>query len=267
MLRLEQTTAPQLCALLEHDRVPFAVMRNILAGAFGPVGKILSDEKRMIVCYTCPPFPGWAWLPKDATEAEMASCWQVIREELPPESGYCINMTPALAAYVMGTQEGKALRSHRRINAYACDVLVELPPVAGDLVAVGMEHLDLLAHWAEALSVEENLDLRPFEAHLEATRGFIERKRLFIWRTPEGEPAAMCAVTEEEGLGYISLVYTPVEKRRRGYAAALVREVCRCLLVQGMRPALCTDATYAPSNACYRKLGFQLEGEIVTIGL
>ena len=108
MLRLEQTTAPQLCALLEHDRVPFAVMRNILAGAFGPVGKILSDEKRMIVCYTCPPFPGWAWLPKDATEAEMAHCWQVIREELPPESGYCINMTPALAAYVMGTQEGKA---------------------------------------------------------------------------------------------------------------------------------------------------------------
>ena len=143
MLRLEQTTAPQLCALLEHDRVPFAVMRNILAGAFGPVGKILSDEKRMIVCYTCPPFPGWAWLPKDATETEMAHCWQVIREELPPESGYCINMTPALAAYVMGTQEGKALRIHRRINAYACDVLAELQGEANriDWLVAFMERL------------------------------------------------------------------------------------------------------------------------------
>lgn len=267
MTRLENTTAPQLCALLAHDRVPFAVMRNILAGAFGPVGKIVTDEERMIVLYTCPPYPGWAWLPKDATEEEMVRCWQVIQQELPPQTGYCVNMAPSLAAYIMGTPEGAALRIHRKINAYACDALAELPPVPGDMVAVGMEHLDLLAHWAEALSVEENLDLRPYEAHVETVRGFIARKRLFIWRTPEGEPAAMCAVTQEDGLGYISLVYTPSDKRRRGYAAALVRQVAHCLLVQGMRPALCTDAAYAPSNACYRKIGFTLEGEIVTVGL
>ena len=268
LIRYENATAPQLCALLEGDRVAFAVMRNILAGHFGPVGKIITDGARMIVTYTCPPYPAWAWLPEDASEAEMARCWQVMREALPPEKGYCFNVRPGFAQYMLHAPEGRALRIHRRLSAYACgELATPARRPQGRMFLAKEAELTLAAQWALALSEEENLDLRPYEEHLEEMRGFIERRRLLMWRTDSGKITCMCAVTEEEGLGYISRVYTPPAHRRRGYAAALVHDVAHCLLVQGIRPALCTNADYAPSNACYRKIGFQPAGGFVTIGL
>lgn len=265
LMRLTNTTAPQLCALLENDRVPFAVMRNILAGHFGPVGKIVTDGVRMIVLYTCKPYPGWAWLAQGATEAEMARCLQVIREELPPQAGYCVNVGPELADYILRTEPG--MRVHRRLNAYACDVLSEeAHRPEGRMFLAKEPELVLAAQWALALSEEEALDLRPYEEHLAEMREFIEKRRLLMWHTEAGEITCMCAVTEEEGVGYLSRVYTPPEYRRKGYAAALVHDVTHCLMVQGMRPALCTNADYAPSNACYRKLGYTPAGGFMTLG-
>ena len=81
----ENAYAPHLCALLEGDRYAFAVMGNILSGDFGPVSRIVTDGARLILCYTCPPFPGWIWLPEDAEEAEMAHAWALIQSELPME--------------------------------------------------------------------------------------------------------------------------------------------------------------------------------------
>jgi len=265
--RMEQTTAPQLCALLDGDRYTFAVMRNILGGMFGDAGKIVTDGSAVLLCYTCPPFPGWVWTKQAAPQEELARAWAVIRQELPPEAGYRINMRPEMAAYIMSTPEGGALRVDTRLNAYGCETLV--PPTRaaqGDTYAVAMDALDLAAGWSQALSEEENLDLRPMEAHRREMAEFIDRKRLFMWKNPEGEPVAMCTVSENDDLAYVGNVYTAPAHRRHGYAANLVYRVTRILLRQGKRPALYVNAENAPAAACYEKLGYVQQGSIVTVG-
>ena len=267
LIRYAYTTAPQLTRLLDNDRCAFLVMRNILNGKIGVPSKVVSDGEQLMLCYTCPPYPAWMWTRADAGDAEMARAWEIMREELPPEAGYCFNVREELAAYIMATEEGRAMRVHRNLNAYSCEKPV--PPrreAAGEWRAVGMEMLELAAVWSQAMSEEENLDLRPLDAHTEEIRGFIDRKRLFMWYTPEGAPAAMCAVEVEEDLGYISRVYTAPEHRRRGYAAQLVHGVTKALRAQGILAALCTDASYAPSNACYQQIGFVKQGTVCTIG-
>lgn len=267
LTRYEHTTAPQLCALLDGDRYAFAVMRNILKGMFGEVEKIVTDHERLTLCYTCPPYPGWVWLPQDASEGEMERAWALIAQELPPEAGYCVNVSDALAQYIVRAGEGR-MRVHMRLNAYGCREAVSPERMAqGDVYAVSSEMLDQAAAWAKALSEEENLDLRPLQAHTQEMAEFIGKKRLFMWKTPEGEPAAMCTVSENDGLGYIGHVYTPPMHRRHGYAASLMYRITRILLRQGKCPALYVNAENTPAIRCYKKIGYGPMGTVCTVGI
>ena len=267
LTRYENTSVPQLCGLLEQDRYAFAVLGNILKGDFGPVSKIVTDHERLILCYTCPPFPGWVWVPEDAGETELAHAWALIQEVLPPEAGFRVNMRPALAQYILGTPEGAALRVDMQLDAYGCEAVV-LPQKAalGDYYAVGMEVLDEAAAWLEAMKQETGLDPMPLESCREEMREFIERKRLFMWRLSDGQNTAMCAVTENSGMGYLGHVYTPKAHRRQGYAASLVYRITRILLRQGKLPALCVVSTNTAAAACYTRLGYRIKGSFCTLG-
>ena len=265
--RYENTFVPSLADLLKNDRYAFSVLGNILRGVFGPVTKIVTDHARLILVYTCPPFPGWIWLPEDASESEMERAWALIRRELPPEAGYRVNMRPALAAYILSRPEHAELRVDMKIDAYACETLIMPGKTApGDCYAVGMEALGLAADWLYAMKQESGLDPMPHEACEEEIRGFIGHKRLFIWKTPDGEPVSMCAVTDSGDMGYIGHVYTPPEHRRQGIAISLVYHVTRAMLAQGMKPALCVVSTNRAAAACYEQLGYRVRGSFCTLG-
>ena len=268
LTHIRNAAAPQLAQLLRDDRYAFAVLGNIVRGEAGPVQKIVTDHARLILSYTCPPYPGWVWLPQDADEAELARAWTLVREELPPEAGYRVNMRPELARYILGTPEGAHLRVTMRLDAYGCEAVAPPAKAApGDMYAVGMEELPEAVRFAMASSAETGLDPLTREACEAEQRGFIERRRLFMWRLPDGQNAAVCAVTENGGLGYIGHVYTPHAHRRQGYAANLVYHVTRAMLAQGMKPALCVVSTNTAAAACYAQLGYRVRGSFCTVGM
>ena len=266
LIRYEHTCVPELFSLLRRDRYGFAVLSNIVQGDFGPVSKIVTDHARIILCYTCPPFPGWVWIPGDAGEEEMARAWALVQKELPHEEGYRVNMRPELAQYILSTPEGAQLRVEMQIDAYACDALLPLEWQAqGDSFAVGMDWLDTATDWLYAMKQETGLDPMPREACEEEMRGFIANRRLFVWKV-DGQIVSMCAVTVSGEMGYIGHVYTPEAHRRKGYAQSLVCRVTRAILVQDIKPALCVVSTNEAATACYRKLGFELKGSFCTVG-
>lgn len=267
LMRYENMAAPQLAALLDGDRYTFSVMRNILMGVFGPVSKIVSDGHRLLLCYTCPPFPGWVWTPEDASEEEMARAWALVQRELPPEAGFRVNMRPELARYILGTAAGASLHVDMQLNAYGCEqALMPHRMAEGDCCAVSMAELDLATDWLMDMKAETRLDPMTPEACREEMRSFIACRRLFMWKLPDGQYAAMCAVTEEDGMGYLGHVYTPAAHRRKGYAASMVYQITRILLQQGKKPALCVVSTNTPAAACYERLGYRVVGSFCTVG-
>lgn len=66
-------------------------------------------------------------------------------------------------------------------------------------------------------------------------------------------PAARCG----PGVSRIGPVYTPRERRGRGYASAAVAQVSRMLCNQGVRIYLFTDQANPTSNGIYQALGFR----------
>ena len=63
--------------LLEKDKYTFFVLRRILTL---PCELILSDHKRIIICFSLSPHPVWIWTADDADEDEMERAYQLAGE-------------------------------------------------------------------------------------------------------------------------------------------------------------------------------------------
>jgi len=80
---------------------------------------------------------------------------------------------------------------------------------------------------------------------------------LYLWE--DGEPVSMAGHIAATPHGdRIGAVYTPPEKRRRGYAGACVARLSQLLLDQGRRFCfLYTDLANPTSNHIYQKIGYR----------
>jgi predicted GNAT family acetyltransferase len=64
------------------------------------------------------------------------------------------------------------------------------------------------------------------------------------------------------GVGRVGPVYTPPERRGRGYAAAVTSLATQRLLDAGARPMLFTDLANPTSNGVYARLGYERVGDL-----
>lgn len=91
----------------------------------------------------------------------------------------------------------------------------------------------------------------------------LKQRALFAWRNAESEIVAIAARSRESLNGAtLSLVYTPPEHRRKGYAGRLVAALSRRVLEGGKSFCmLYTDLKNPTSNSVYQKVGYRQIGE------
>lgn len=130
-----------------------------------------------------------------------------------------------------------------------------VPEVPGDGRQATREDLSLLLEWMGAFFAEVRLhggDLRS------RVQGRIARRELFLWQAG-GEPVSLAALSPEAGgVCRVGPVYTPPDRRRRGYAAAVTAHACQVALAERCRQVvLFADLANPTSNSVYRSLGFE----------
>lgn len=69
------------------------------------------------------------------------------------------------------------------------------------------------------------------------------------------------------GVARVGSVYTPRERRGRGYASTGVAEVSRIVLAQGARACLFTDQANPTSHTIYAALGYRPVVDMVNVVL
>jgi uncharacterized protein len=130
-----------------------------------------------------------------------------------------------------------------------------VPAPPGGMRPAREGELDLLAHWSGELNREANLT----ESIDERARveGHFREDRLFVW--DDGGPAALAGYgLTPPGGARVYMVYTPPDKRRRGYATALTAALSRKLLDSGRKTCfLYTDLSNPTSNSIYQKIGYR----------
>lgn len=124
------------------------------------------------------------------------------------------------------------------------------------------EDIPLVTLWTKEFFRETLPYDSPSDILLERTKESIEAKQIFLLRNPS--PASMLKVIPTTPTSCrITYVYTPPEKRGRGYASRLVSDMSRRLLTSGNSfIILYTIASDPITNRLYPKLGYRVVNEL-----
>jgi uncharacterized protein len=131
------------------------------------------------------------------------------------------------------------------------------PPVEGELRLAAAADREQALAWTRAFNAEIHEPANDDEARVDK---WIGTKRAWLWQN--GETVSMAVGSQPvEGVVRVSAVYTPLERRRRGYAEACVHGVSRHLSQSGYRCVLYTDLGNPTSNSIYRRIGYRAVSE------
>jgi predicted GNAT family acetyltransferase len=94
---------------------------------------------------------------------------------------------------------------------------------------------------------------------LPLVRERMDAQRLWLWEDAAGVPVSLAARTAAvAGVARIAPVYTPPERRRNGYAAAVTAACTADALARDAeRVVLYTDLADPSANAVYQRIGFR----------
>ncbi len=129
--------------------------------------------------------------------------------------------------------------------------------VPGRMRAGAADDMELLVEWTLAFCREASADLMTADEARTLLEDKIRDQRVFLW-DDGGEPVATTSLSRPTRRTLtINAVYTPPERRNRGYASALVAGVSGRVLALGKEAAvLYTDLSNPTSNSIYQKIGY-----------
>jgi len=205
-----------------------------------------------------PPYPvGLAWCAGDPEKAAPPLIGAVRRRwaAIPGVAGHREVADPFADRWCKNF--GTSIKSTMAQRIYRLDSVNDIAAVPGHIRLATPADKDLVSEWRRAFMVEVGSPTNENIPERDVTP-FIEKRIIYLWEYLE-KPVSMVVKDRptEHGIS-ITLVYTPPELRRYGYATACVAGVCRDILKSGYDfCTLYTDLSNPTSNSIYMKIGFK----------
>lgn len=226
------------------------------------LGVVEEDDGQIaLIAAMTPPFRMLLAAPPDSLSLEAAST--ALIENLRTGDWYVpgVNAENSISetfARVWQTVTGQGYERKMRLRAYQLKQVTPPPnPPPGFLREVNEGDVDLVARWRLAFMKESMGEEGDLEASRETVAKRISARDTYFW--DDNGPVSMCVRTRPTKRGIsIGGVYTPPEKRGRGYASVCVAAVSQLMLDSGKQyTTLFTDLDYPTSNAIYQKIGYR----------
>ena len=171
-----------------------------------------------------------------------------------------VNGDAATAASFSGQWTERCKSAATPIQGYRLYELLEVgevPYIEGKLRQAVPSDRSLMIHWTRAF--QEEIGEPANDTELRVERG-LAAGQLWLW--DDSETVSMAVSREPiEGVVRLSGVYTPPDKRKRGYAAACVHALSKHLRDAAYRCILYTDLGNPTSNSIYRRIGYRAVAE------
>jgi predicted GNAT family acetyltransferase len=152
---------------------------------------------------------------------------------------------------------GTSIKSTMAQRIYRLDSVNNISSIPGHIRLATLADKDLASAWTRSFMVDVGSPTNRSIPERDVTP-FIGKGLIYLWEYSE-KPVSMVVKDRptEHGMS-ITLVYTPPELRRNGYATACVASVCRDILKSGYDfCTLYTDLSNPTSNSIYMKIGFK----------
>ncbi|WP_277350530.1 GNAT family N-acetyltransferase [Bacillus sp. RO2] len=124
----------------------------------------------------------------------------------------------------------------------------------------------LIEKWFNSFENDAGLSTSPIEQVKKRVAMFLNKQEIFIWED-KGKIVSMMKKSRPTKNGVtVSLVFTPKEERKKGYARTLVTAVSKELLKDFNFCVLYTDLMNPTSNKIYREIGYERIADSVHLG-
>jgi predicted GNAT family acetyltransferase len=209
---------------------------------------------RGAVCMT-PPFEMLLAAVPDDAFAELVAALRAADVAIPGVNGAVPTVERFVEAWVPGT--GSQARTIFEQRLYALGTLQPpdpLPP-GGARPATDAD-VELATRWLAAFQEEAGVPSTDVESYARAS---IADRRLLLWDDEDGVPVSLAGRTPAAaGVSRLAPVYTPPDRRRRGYGAAVTAACTADALERGADDVvLFTDLANPTSNAIYQRIGYR----------
>jgi predicted GNAT family acetyltransferase len=206
------------------------------------------------VCMT-PPFELLLAEVPDDTIEELVAALRAEGVSLPGVNGDVTTVERFATAWLAGTALHPRTVFEQRLYALGA-LRAPQPPPSGRARAGADADRDRAARWLRAFQEEIGVPATDAERWARAS---VDDRRLWLW---EDEGAAVVALAARSapaaGVSRVAPVYTPPERRRRGYGAAVTAACAADALDRGVEHVvLFTDLANPTSNAIYQRIGFR----------
>lgn len=125
----------------------------------------------------------------------------------------------------------------------------------------------LIEKWFNLFESDTGLPISPIEHVKKRVALFLKEREVFLWED-KGKIVSMMKKSRPTKNGVtVTLVFTPKEERKKGYARTLVTAVSRELLKDFDFCVLYTDMMNLTSNKIYREIGYERIADSVHLGL
>lgn len=277
--------------LLTEDHVPFAhragellradpvgtnvvatVLAAVVAGRQQPAGSLwalVCDGERPVGAALLT--AGWAPFLSPMPDDDAAALADALHRnghDVPTVRGDAA-ATQAFAARWCALTGCRAWKSAAQ-GVHLLDRLVP-PGVPGSARAAAQDDTEIVGRWFAAFSREAHEDGAPWDSaaarqHVEMFVARVATGRVMLW-TDGDEPVSLAGWQLPDApagtvVGRIGPVYTPPDRRRRGYAAGVTAAATQAALDAGASDVmLYTDLANPTSNGVYARLGYRRVGE------
>lgn len=209
----------------------------------------------------------WLWLSKEAADETKNILMQELIKELDGVS------LPGVTGEPSAAQHFAQLYSEARNTQYGQNMLMEayfcpgvkLPLVDGTIQQAAGRDVEIVAQFLAGFSEGAYGASVNAESLIPEAEGLIEAGDLYFW-IADGQAVSMANIAHRAPRhARINAVYTPDACRKRGYASAIVAQLCSILHSERLVPMLYADLKNPDSNKVYQKIGFVESGKIVDI--
>lgn len=198
-----------------------------------------------------------AGMPERAAN-ELPAAWLAAGRALPTGVFGPVETAEAIAADFAGRAGvGYRLRPKHAMRLFAFrEPNPPDPAPRGQARRATLDDLELLARWDAAF--HEDCGIPVVEDRTPYARARIQEGREILWVVDAVPVSAATYLTVVGGSSRITGVYTPVEHRRHGYAAAVTWAVTHAAVEAGAADVLLhTDLSNPTSNGVYQRLGYR----------
>ncbi len=270
-MRLQLTRDPEEFAARAQEFLAGRVERNVLATVLVHLRRGRWADRKPLFAYgldeagrvsaaalRTPPWPLLVTALDHPAAEQLMEMWLAADPHLNGVSAEAPTARAIAAAWQLRT--AGVSRCARRDAMHALsDVVAPGRPARGALREASAGERALLVEWERAFVSEAGAGMAAEAERSVDSR--LENRAQFVW-DDGGAVSTLVLSPQVAGTVRIGPVYTPPERRCRGYASSAVAAVCQRALAAGARRcALFTDLANPTSNKIYAAVGFRRLGD------